>query len=102
MIGASNDEVRPGGRIVTALLRFGFSGRIFPVNPKQSEVQGLPCYASISDIGRPVDFAVVLVAAKYAADVVTECTNIGVPLVMVGAAGFQETGLKARNCNVTS
>ena len=44
LIGASNDETKPGGKALKNLLSTNFQGKIYPVNPKESTVQGLICY----------------------------------------------------------
>ena len=50
VVGVSDDVARPGSQAVRALLKNGYAGRIFPVNPKYPEFEGMKCYASVADI----------------------------------------------------
>lgn len=64
VIGASDDPTRIGGRPIAAMLRAGFKGRIMPVNPKRTEVQGLPCFATVDDLPEAPDAALIAVPAS--------------------------------------
>ncbi|HET7875283.1 MAG TPA: CoA-binding protein, partial [Methylomirabilota bacterium] len=48
VIGASDDPVKIGGRPLAFLLRHGYPGRVFPVNPARPTVQGLPAFPSLA------------------------------------------------------
>ena len=90
MIGASADGRKFGGRFLQALLNFGYQGRLYPVNPQESQVLGLATYPRIGDIPGPVDFASVAVPARAVPGVVAECLAKGVKGVQVLSAGFRE------------
>ncbi len=64
IVGASNDVHKPGGKLVKNLLSSPFKGKIYAVNPKESEVQGIHCYAKVEDLPE-VDCAILAIAAKY-------------------------------------
>lgn len=64
IVGASNDVHKPGGKLVKNLLDSPFKGEIYAVNPKESEVQGIHCYAKVEDLPE-VDCAILAIAAKY-------------------------------------
>ena len=64
VVGASDDPVKIGGRPLAFLLRHGYPGRVFPVNPARATVQGLPAFPSIGAIPEPVDLAIVVVPAE--------------------------------------
>lgn len=92
IIGATE---RPGamGRLpVEYLQRFGYAGRILPVNPKGGSVLGLPAYASVGQIGEPVELALIMVPAGSVHAAVTECAAAGVQVAIVMSSGFAETG----------
>jgi len=59
VIGASNDRRKFGNKAVRAFVRQGYD--VKPVNPKTAMVEGLPTYASVSDIPGPVDLITVYV-----------------------------------------
>lgn len=85
-----------GGRILIDNLRRGYTGKIYPVNPKYPEIEGLPCYPSIGDVPDPVDLAIVFVASHLAPSVIDACGKRRIPGVMIQSAGFSETGDKGR------
>ncbi|MBR4217920.1 MAG: acetate--CoA ligase family protein [Bacteroidales bacterium] len=64
IVGASNDVHKPGGKLVKNLLSSPFKGKIYAVNPKETEVQGIRCYAKVEDLPE-VDCAILAIAAKY-------------------------------------
>lgn len=92
LIGASPDPTRIGGRPIAAMLAAGYQGAIFPVNPSRTSIQGLPCYASVSDLPRAPDAAIVAVPAPLVPAVITELGESGCRVVTVFTAGFSETG----------
>jgi len=92
IVGASDDPIKLSGRPVDNLLRFGYPGRIYPINHRRAQVQGLPAYPSLAAIGESVELAFLFVAAGEAAAAVRECGRLGVAVAIVAAAGFAETG----------
>jgi acyl-CoA synthetase (NDP forming) len=92
VIGASASERKFGGRFLKTLLNFGYSGKVYPVNPQESEVLGLKTYARVSDIPGPVEFASIAVPARAVPGVVEECLSKGVKAVQILSAGFRELG----------
>lgn len=67
IVGASDDPHRIGGEPVRALAEYGYKGKVYPVNPKRSDVRGLCCYASVTQVPEPCDVAVVAVGVVAAA-----------------------------------
>ena len=92
IIGASADLTRIGGQPVRALHRFGFRGAVYPVNPKHAEIDGLRCYASVADVPKPCDLALIAVPAAASAEAVRACGAAGIPFAIVLSAGYRETG----------
>lgn len=92
VIGASADPSKTSGRPVSYLLKHGFSGDIYPVNPKATEIQGLKCYQSIDDIPAAPDVALVLLGAKRSIDAVRSLSQLGCKAAIVLASGFAEAG----------
>jgi acyl-CoA synthetase (NDP forming) len=92
IVGASNRPDALGHAPVRYLLRFGYSGRILPVNPSTVEILGLPCYPSVKAAPGPVDLALLLVAAERVPAALEDCITAGVPVVVVMSSGFAETG----------
>lgn len=53
VVGASADRKKFGNKAVRAYKNAGWT--VFPVNPRATEIEGLPCYASLRDVPRPID-----------------------------------------------
>ena len=96
VIGASNDPTRIGGRPIRYLRAAGFAGRVYPVNPRHAEVQGLPAFPRIQDVPEAVDLAIVAVPAPSVVDTVRACAARGVQVVVIYSAGFAEMGAEGR------
>ena len=92
VIGASAKAEGWSGMAVPVLRRLGYTGRIFPVNPKYEELNGLPCYPSVSAIPEPVDAALMFVPQRALPDLLEECGKKGVRGAVILASGFSETG----------
>jgi len=91
VVGASNNETKWGGRILKNILS-GYRGRVYPVNPKESIIQGITSYPSVSDIPEDVEMAVIVVPSRSVIPVVEDCGRKGVKGLVVISAGFSETG----------
>lgn len=93
VIGASAEPTRMSGMIVSQIRGFGFTGEVYPVNPKYTELAGFRCYSSILDLREtPPDVAVIFVGAEAALAAARDCAEIGVGSLIVLTAGFSETG----------
>lgn len=92
IVGASSNGLKAAGRTLRYLQMHGFRGEIYPVNPSRDEVQGLRCYAGVRELPTVPELAVVVVQASEVATAVAECGELGVPVVIVFASGFAETG----------
>ncbi|HXW24175.1 MAG TPA: acetate--CoA ligase family protein [Xanthobacteraceae bacterium] len=90
IIGASSDPARIGGMPLAFLKANRFSGPIYPVNPRAPIIQDLPAFASIRDIGRPVDLALIAVPAVHVIPSLEACIDVGVRAVIIFSAGFAE------------
>lgn len=92
VIGASDDPLRIGGRPISYMLKQGFEGRIYPVNPNRAIVQGLKAYASVADLPEVPDVAVVAVPATATLAVIEELALRGTGAAILFSAGFAEAG----------
>jgi len=92
VIGASDNPEKPGGRPLTALLKRGYAGRIYPVNPRHREIAGLGCYPSVLDVPGGVDMAIIAVPAAIVPEAVAQCGAKGVKAAVVFTSGFAEAG----------
>jgi len=92
VIGASRNPEKLGYAVVANIKEGGYQGRVYPVNPKTDEILGLRAYPSVLDIPGAVDLAVIVIPARFVADVLEECGQKGVPTAVVISAGFREAG----------
>ncbi len=92
IIGASANEARGGGGWVGRLLAFGFSGQIYPINPRATEIAGLKAYPNVREIPGPVDYAIFAVPASLVPPIMEDCAAKRVKAVHIFTAGFSETG----------
>ncbi len=92
VIGASASPQKIGYAIVSNLIKSGYQGKIYPINPKEKEILGLPCYSAVDKIEEQVDLAVISVPARFCIQVARECGEAGVKGAIVITAGFKEIG----------
>lgn len=92
IVGASRDLRRIGGQPVDYLSRYGYPGRVYPVNPRYDEIAGLRCYRSVSAIDGPCDVALVAVNARSTPEVIRECGLLGIRFAVIFSSGFREVG----------
>lgn len=92
VIGASNKEEKVGFRVFQNLLQFGFKGSLFPVNLKDTDIQGVNAYKRLRLINDPIDLAIIATPAYTVLRLVKECGEKGVAGVVILSAGFKEAG----------
>ncbi|WP_051168353.1 acetate--CoA ligase family protein [Marinospirillum minutulum] len=92
VIGASSDPTKRGFQSIRSLLRDGFAGDIYPVNPRLKALLGLTCYASIEEVPANPELALVCTPAASLLDVLQSCGLKGVKTAIVLASGFAESG----------
>ncbi len=94
VIGASNDRRKFGGRPIHYMQRDGYQGVIYPVNPRETEIQGLKAYADVRDIEAEIDLALIAVPAARVTEAAQACAEAGVKSAVVIASGFAEADLE--------
>ncbi|MCG6206745.1 acetate--CoA ligase family protein [Rhodopseudomonas sp. HC1] len=95
VIGASDNPNKVGGRPVHFLGKFGFKGKIYPINPTRPEIQGHKSYASLADLPEAPEMVIVAVAGDNAIAAVEDCATAGVKVAVVMASGFGEVDQNA-------
>lgn len=96
IIGASNNPTKWGYSLVERPLRSGFGGPLYPINPREREVLGVPAYPSIAQVPGPVDLAVFTMPAAAVPAALEECLAHQVRGAVVISAGFAEAGPQGR------
>ena len=92
VVGASREKGKVGHEILASVIRGGYEGKVFPVNPNADEIAGLRCYPDLKSIGETPDLVVITVPAGVVLSVIRECADIKVRSAVIVTAGFREVG----------
>lgn len=92
MIGASANPRKWGFIILLNILKGNYSGKLYPVNPREESILGYKCYSRIADIPERVDLVVITTPAKVVPALIDECGAQGIPFGIVITSDFSETG----------
>jgi acetyltransferase len=96
VIGASNKKGSVGYILLRNLIGAEYEGIVYPVNRSAQSVQGIQAYASISQVPRKIDLAVVAVPAKSVPETIRECGEAGASGAIIVSSGFREIGAAGR------
>jgi acetyl coenzyme A synthetase (ADP forming)-like protein len=94
VIGASQNPKKIGHAILNNLLRFGFKGKIFPMNPSAREILGFKTYPALTEVMEDIGLAVIVIPALRVPGALVECGKAGVKSAVIISAGFKESGLE--------
>ncbi len=92
IVGASRTPGKLGHDVLMNVKKFGYQGKIYPINPKAEEIEGLPAYSTVLDIPGKVDVAVVAVPVEFVPEVIRDCGRKHIKFAVVITAGFKEIG----------
>ena len=92
VVGASANPNTPGYDYVSSLQSFGYSGDVYPVNPRAGEILGLPAFPSLRDVPGRVDYVISCIPAEAVVDLVDDCAAKGARALQLFTARFSETG----------
>ena len=92
VIGATENPGSVGRTILDNLIKGGFPGKIFPVNPKRDTVLGVKAYPSITAVPEKADLAVIITPPATVPGIIRDCGKAGVKGVIIISAGFKEIG----------
>lgn len=93
IVGASPNFSSLQGMPLAYLLRLGYKGKIYPVNPKYPSINGLTCFSSISELpDEGIDVALILVPYRLIYDALEGCAQKGIKTVLIFSSGFAEVG----------
>ena len=85
-----------GSNIIKNLQEVGYSGAIYPVNPRYPEIHGLTTYQSLAEIGAPIDAVFIAVAAEHGPDIMQQAVGAGARAVVLNATGYADAGEEGR------
>ena len=101
IMGASEQLTKINGRPLKFLLEKGYQGKIFLVNPKYSEIAGLPCYPSLDDIDTIPDMAIIALPASKVCETIVALGKKGVLAAIVFSSGFGEMGPEGKELEMS-
>ena len=77
---------------IESVLKYNYTGKLYPVNPKADQIDGVRCYPSINDLPDNIDMAAILVRKELALNALEQCGKKGIKNIIVITAGFKEVG----------
>lgn len=92
VIGASTNPNKSGGILLNNIIKGGYQGRIYPINPRATEVQGYPAYPSIEAVPEPVDCVFVVLPRAAVREALEACARKGCRSAVIITAGYREVG----------
>jgi len=96
MIGASASFGKWGQMILSNIVAGGFPGKIYPVNPREEKIFGIPVYKRVQDIPEPADLAILTTPADTVLSLLEQCGQRGIRAAVVVTSGFSETGTEGK------
>ncbi|EKE21816.1 MAG: hypothetical protein ACD_7C00123G0009 [uncultured bacterium] len=94
IVGASDKAGSVGNAITQNLLNLGYAGEVFLINPKYPELLGQKCYASLNDVEKEIDLAIIVIPAAFVNETIKLAKNVKNFIVI--SAGFSEIGKEGR------
>ncbi|MEW6186924.1 MAG: CoA-binding protein [Thermodesulfobacteriota bacterium] len=92
LVGASKDPGKWGFLTLKHLLDGGYQGRVYPINPKESEILGLKVYPKMTVLPETPELAVIIVPPPAVPGVIRDCLSKGTRAAIIITAGFAELG----------
>ncbi len=92
VVGAKRPREKGFPGMFGCMRNFGYAGRLYPVNPNLSDIDGIKAYPNLAALPEPVDLVIVSVAAPFVPDALRECVATGNKTVHIFTSGFKESG----------
>ncbi len=92
LIGVNTNPNSVGGKVLINLVSGGYRGVVYPVNPDNEAVMGIPCYPGVTSLPKIPDLAIICTAAEKVLTVIEECGEFGIRGIIIMSAGFREIG----------
>ena len=92
VVGASSQPGKIGYTVVNNLIKSGYQGKIYPINPKADEILGIKAYPSVLAIPDEIDAAAITVPASLVEQAAEDCGKKGVKALIIITSGFSEVG----------
>ena len=96
LIGASSDATKNTSRPQRYMRKYGYAGKLFPINPGRDEIFGEKAYPDVTAVPDEIDHAFIMVPAKMAKKALEQCVAKRIPVVTIYTDGFAEVGAEGR------
>lgn len=101
VVGASRYPTKVGNKVVSELLEWGYTGKVYPVNPRADQVLGLKAYHTLRDINESVDLVFVAVPAHLVTAIVEDAIAIKAKVLVIATSAFKEIGREELQNKIT-
>ena len=91
VVGATDNPEKYGNQIVKNLIKRGYE--VFPVNPRLKEVEGLACYASITEVPVKVDVVDFVTPPAATESILKECKGLGLDRIWLQPGSESEAAI---------
>ncbi len=92
VVGASSETGKVGHDIFANILKGGYQGTLFPVNPRAKSILSVKSVPAVGDITDPVDLAILVLPPRQTLKAVQDAVEKGVNGIVIVSAGFREVG----------
>ena len=92
VVGASADPTKRGYKAMVGLIKEGYRGEIYPVNPRADMILGVKAWPSVTAIPGNPELALICTPAPSVPGLVAECGRRGIKGAVILASGFSEVG----------
>ncbi|HHO76178.1 MAG TPA: hypothetical protein ENN05_07085, partial [Deltaproteobacteria bacterium] len=92
LIGASKNRGKGGNIILRNMIKAGFQGRIYPINPSAQEIMGMKAYPGIADVPEKVDLAMIVIPKTALSQAIADCAAKGITNIIVSTGGYSDIG----------
>jgi acetyl coenzyme A synthetase (ADP forming)-like protein len=92
VVGASTQPGKIGYTVLQNLIKGGYKGEIYPINPSAQEILSLPVFPDVTSLPKVADLAIITVPVKFVSQVAQQCGEKGIKALSVVTSGFSEVG----------
>jgi len=100
LIGVTTNPNSVGGKVLINLVSGGFRGVVYPVNPENEAVMGIPCFPDIKSLPKVPDLAIICTPAEKVPAIIHECGESGIRGAIILSAGFKEIGEEGKKLEI--
>ncbi|MBC8457888.1 MAG: CoA-binding protein [Deltaproteobacteria bacterium] len=96
LIGISR-KIGPGSfNIMENMIKFGFSGKIFPINPKAKEILGKKAYPNVKTVKEKIDLAIISTPREHTVNILKDCVAANVKAAILVNQGFADADSRGK------